>query len=73
MILSFTYENLTIQTPNYYIMKLSTQSENITSHFTREMERQKAIKALEKAKSIKRKVVFLPMGATGNLNIREVF
>ncbi|WP_326983350.1 hypothetical protein VUJ46_02035 [Chryseobacterium sp. MYb264] len=54
-------------------MKVSTPSENITSYFNREIERQKAIKALEKAKTIKRKVVFLPMGATGNLNIREVF
>lgn len=54
-------------------MKTSTQSENSASHFNREVERQKALKALEKAKSIKRKVVFLPQGATGNLNIREVF
>lgn len=52
-------------------MKLSTESENITSHQTREIERQKALKALEKAKSIKRKVVFLPQGATGNLNVRD--
>ncbi|WP_155844944.1 hypothetical protein [Chryseobacterium daeguense] len=49
-------------------MNSSTQSENINSHFNREVERQKAIKALEKAKSIKRKVVFLPQGATGNVN-----
>ncbi|MFC3158537.1 hypothetical protein SAMN05443633_1172 [Chryseobacterium arachidis] len=49
-------------------MKSSTESENINSHFSRELERQKALKALEKAKSIKRKVVFLPQGATGNLN-----
>ncbi len=54
-------------------MKASAQSENINSHFTREVERQKAIKALEKAKSIKRKVVFLPQGATGNLNYRDTF
>ncbi len=49
-------------------MNSSTQSENNNSHFNREIERQKALKALEKAKSIKRKVVFLPQGATGNLN-----
>lgn len=55
-------------------MKTSTtQAENVNSHFTREIERQKAIKALEKAKSIKRKVVFLPQGATGNLNYRDLF
>lgn len=54
-------------------MKSFTDSENISSHHTREMERQKALKALEKAKSIKRKVVFLPQGATGNLNVREMF
>lgn len=54
-------------------MKASAQSENINSHFNREIERQKAIKALEKAKSIKRKVVFLPQGATGNLNYRDTF
>ncbi len=54
-------------------MKASSQSENINSHFNREIERQKAIKALEKAKSIKRKVVFLPQGATGNLNYRDTF
>ena len=54
-------------------MKASTQSESINSHFSREVERQKAIKALEKAKSIKRKVVFLPQGATGNLNYRDSF
>lgn len=53
-------------------MKLSTQEENVNSHFTREMERQKALKALEKAKKIKRKVIFLPPGATGNLNARNV-
>ena len=51
-------------------MKASAQSD---SHFNREIERQKAIKALEKAKSIKRKVVFLPQGATGNLNYRDTF
>ncbi|MCS3530259.1 hypothetical protein [Chryseobacterium sp. JUb7] len=49
-------------------MNSSTQSENNNSHFNREIERQKAIKALEKAKNIKRKVVFLPQGATGNPN-----
>jgi len=54
-------------------MRVSTPSENITSYLNKEIERQKAIKALEKAKAIKRKVVFLPMGATGNLSIREVF
>ncbi|SIS83298.1 hypothetical protein [Chryseobacterium gambrini] len=54
-------------------MKATTQSENINSHFNREVERQKALKALEKAKSIKRKVVFLPQGATGNLNYRDSF
>jgi hypothetical protein len=54
-------------------MKASTPSENIMSHITREIDRQKALKALEKAKSIKRKVVFLPKGATGNINIRDGF
>ncbi|WP_157844730.1 hypothetical protein [Chryseobacterium sp. Leaf405] len=54
-------------------MKVSTQAENINSHFTREVERQKALKALEKAKGIKRKVVFLPQGATGNLSVRDLF
>lgn len=54
-------------------MKATTQSENINSHFNREVERQKALKALEKAKSIKRKVVFLPMGATGNVDFRDSF
>ncbi|BEV05214.1 MULTISPECIES: hypothetical protein [Chryseobacterium] len=54
-------------------MKATAQSENINSHFNREVERQKALKALEKAKSIKRKVVFLPQGATGNLNYRDSF
>lgn len=49
-------------------MNSSTQSESTNSHFNREVERQKAIKALEKAKSIKRKVIFLPQGATGNPN-----
>ena len=38
----------------------------------KEIERQKALKALEKAKSIKRKVVFLPMGATGNIQYSNV-
>jgi hypothetical protein len=50
-------------------MKATAQSENINSHFNREVERQKALKALEKAKSIKRKVVFLPQGATGILSL----
>lgn len=54
-------------------MKVSTNSENISSHQSREIERQKALKALEKAKTIKRKVVFLPQGATGNLYLRETF
>lgn len=54
-------------------MKVSTESENTNSHFNREMERQKALRALEKAKSINRKVVFLPQGATGNLNLRDLF
>lgn len=54
-------------------MKQFTDSESIASHHTRELERQKALKALEKAKTIKRKVVFLLPGATGNLNIRETF
>lgn len=54
-------------------MKATAQSENINSHFNREVERQKALKTLEKAKSIKRKVVFLPQGATGNLNYRDSF
>jgi len=53
-------------------MRVST-NENITSHQTREMERQKALKALEKAKMIKRKVVFLPQGATGNVTYRDMF
>jgi hypothetical protein len=37
------------------------------SSLNREIERQKALKALEKAKMIKRKVVYLPMGATGSI------
>lgn len=54
-------------------MKASSPAENTNSYFNREVERQKAIKALEKAKGIKRKVVFLPQGATGNLNYRDTF
>jgi hypothetical protein len=46
-------------------MKESTQWENSTS-LNREIERQKALKALEKAKMIKRKVIFLPRGASGS-------
>ncbi|MGO4710958.1 hypothetical protein AB4Y90_17985 [Chryseobacterium sp. 2TAF14] len=54
-------------------MKKSTNSENITSHETKEIERQMALKVLEKAKKIKRKVVFLPQGASGNRNIINSF
>lgn len=46
-------------------MKESTQWENSPS-LNREIERQKALKALEKAKMIKRKVIFLPKGASGS-------
>ncbi|MGE4513753.1 hypothetical protein [Chryseobacterium taeanense] len=46
-------------------MKESTQWENSLS-LNREIERQKALKALEKAKMIKRKVIFLPRGASGS-------
>ncbi|WP_157844210.1 hypothetical protein [Chryseobacterium sp. Leaf180] len=54
-------------------MKMSMESENITSYYTKELERQKALKALEKAKAIARKVVFLPKGASGNINVRDTF
>lgn len=47
-------------------MKNSNEWEAASS-LNREIERQKALKALEKAKMIKRKVVYLPMGATGNI------
>lgn len=69
MLLDWTFSH----TKKYYVMKPSTQAENINSHFNREVERQKALKALEKAKGIKRKVVFLPMGATGNIDFRNSF
>lgn len=47
-------------------MKNSNEWDNAVS-LNKEIERQKALKALEKAKMIKRKVIFLPMGATGNI------
>jgi len=64
----YTFRLDDITTLKILHMNSSTQSENNNSHFNREIERQKAIKALEKAKNIKRKVVFLPQGATGNPN-----
>jgi len=54
-------------------MKKSTNSENKTSHESKEIERQAAMKALEKAKMIKRKVVFLPQGASGNRSVNNLF
>ncbi|MEC3875128.1 hypothetical protein [Chryseobacterium salviniae] len=53
-------------------MKESTQWENSPS-LNREIERQKALKVLEKAKMIKRKVIFLPKGATGNARLNDIF
>jgi len=52
-------------------MKESTQWENSPS-INREIERQKALKVLEKAKMIKRKVIFLPKGASGNVRLNDV-
>jgi len=54
-------------------MQNSISSEQSASYINREIERQKALKVLEKAKSIKRKVVFLPQGASGSINFRETF
>lgn len=53
-------------------MKEFTQWENSPS-LNREIERQKALKVLEKAKMIKRKVVFLPKGATGSTKFNDFF
>lgn len=53
-------------------MKEFTQWENSPS-INREIERQKALKALEKAKMIKRKVVFLPKGASGIPKSNDLF
>jgi hypothetical protein len=62
-----------ISTPqNLYIMKDSTQWDN-SSTMTKEIERQKALKVLEKAKMISRKVVFLPKGASGTLKQNNLF
>ncbi|WP_262152306.1 hypothetical protein [Chryseobacterium foetidum] len=49
-------------------MQSSTNYDQSISSMTKEIERQKALKVLEKAKSIKRKVVFLPRGASGSIN-----
>jgi len=49
-------------------MQSSINSDQSMSSMAKEIERQKALKVLEKAKSIKRKVVFLPRGASGSLN-----
>ncbi|WP_165850831.1 MULTISPECIES: hypothetical protein [Chryseobacterium] len=53
-------------------MKNSNNPENGSS-ITKEIERQKALKALEKAKSLNRKVVFLAKGASGNVNPNNLF
>lgn len=53
-------------------MKNSNNVEN-TSGITKEIERQKALKALEKAKSLNRKVVFLAKGASGHSNPNTLF
>lgn len=49
-------------------MQSPTNYDQSISSMTKEIERQKALKVLEKAKSIKRKVVFLPRGASGSIN-----
>ena len=53
-------------------MKNSNKPENV-SGINKEIERQKALKALEKAKLLNRKVVFLAKGASGNLNPNSLF
>ncbi|MDY0932821.1 MULTISPECIES: hypothetical protein [Chryseobacterium] len=53
-------------------MKNSNNPES-TPGINKEIERQKALKALEKAKSLNRKVVFLAKGASGNLNPNSLF
>ncbi|WP_157844664.1 hypothetical protein [Chryseobacterium sp. Leaf201] len=53
-------------------MKESTQWDS-PSTMNKEIERQKAIKVLEKAKMISRKVVFLPKGASGSLKQNNLF
>ncbi|MDQ1096849.1 MULTISPECIES: hypothetical protein [Chryseobacterium] len=53
-------------------MSTSTQWDNPT-HVNKEIERQKALAVLEKAKMLNRKVVFLPKGATGNLKQNSLF
>ncbi|MGE6398126.1 hypothetical protein ACQKCN_20895, partial [Chryseobacterium scophthalmum] len=55
-----------------FIMKNSNNPESIPG-INKEIERQKALKALEKAKSLNRKVVFLAKGASGNLNPNNLF
>lgn len=44
---------------------------NILSLEKREQEREKALKALERAKKIPRKVIFIPMGASGSVDYRK--
>lgn len=53
-------------------MKEFTQWDN-PAPMNKEIERQKALKVLEKAKMINRKVIFLPKGATGNLKMNSLF
>lgn len=53
-------------------MKNSNNPESIPG-INKEIERQKALKALEKAKSLNRKVVFLAKGVSGNLNPNNLF
>lgn len=53
-------------------MKNSNNLEN-TSGITKEIERQKALKALEKAKLLNRKVVFIAKGASGHVNPNVLF
>lgn len=59
-------------TTKLYNMKESTQWDS-PSTMNKEIERQKAIKVLEKAKMISRKVVFLPKGASGSLKQNNLF
>lgn len=52
-------------------MKEYTQGDSTS--INKEIERQKALKVLEKAKMMSRKVVFLPKGASGSVKQNNLF
>lgn len=72
MLLYFYQEANRTNTLKLFIMKNSNNPESIPG-FNKEVERQKALKALEKAKSLNRKVVFLAKGVSGNLSPNNLF